>query len=391
MDRYRIGFVVEQSLGHLTHSQNLEAILGRYSSIDAHWVRPSGQANGLIGRLPVLGSNWTVQAGWQARHGLSELTQHTKIDGLFFHTQVPAVLAQKWVRRYPTIISIDATPKQYDSLGEYYHHARGPEWLERYKFRLNRECFFAARQIVTWSKWAKEGLVVEYDVPPDKIIVIPPGVNTRLWMRPKIVSKSQDVVKVLFVGGDLQRKGGLFLLDAFRKLRQETVRQHNGEEVQVELHLVTRTVVPPEPGLYVYNHLDPNSTELRDLYYQSDIFCLPTQGDCMPMVLAEAGAAGLPIVSTRVAAIPEVVRDEENGFLIDPGNLDQLVAALKRLAEDPMLRRMQGAKSYATIRAAHDAEINAMRLTRLLIEMVDASRHGGTAYESDSVNRIRVH
>ena len=132
---------------------------------------------------------------------------------------------------------------------------------------------------------------------PEKVIVIPPGVNTRLWTPPKGLCKNQEVVKILFVGGDLQRKGGLFLLEAFRRLRQQGVHQYNGDRIQVELHLVTRTRVDPEPGLYIYNDLNPNMPELRELYYQSDIFCLPSQGDCLPMVLAEAGAAGLPIIA----------------------------------------------------------------------------------------------
>lgn len=391
MADYRIGFIVEQSLGHRTHGQNLHTILERFPNIEAHWVEPAWLQGGLGSKLPVLRGNWTVQAGWQAQRGLATLARRTHLDALFFHTQVPAVLAQRWVHRYPTIISMDATPKQYDSLGEHYHHREGPAWLEKIKFNLNQANFQAARQIVTWSHWAKEGLVVEYGVPPEKVMVLPPGVNTRLWAPPKGMSKKQDVVKILFVGGDLQRKGGLFLLDAFRILRQQGVHQYNGERIQVELHLVTRTLVYPEPGLFVYNDLNPNMPELRELYYQSDIFCLPSQGDCLPMALAEAGAAGLPIIASRVAAIPEIVHDQENGLLVEPGNLEQLVTALRRLAEDPMLRRMQGARAHATVRASHDAEINTMRLTRLLTDMVDASRRNPSAYEQGSADRLRVH
>ena len=85
------------------------------------------------------------------------------------------------------------------------------------------------------------------------------------------------------------------------------------------------------------------------------------------------------------------MHDQENGLLVEPGNLEQLVAALHRLAEDPMLRRMQGARAHATIRAAHDAEVNTMRLTRLLTDMVDATRHNSTVYEPGSADRLRVH
>ena len=47
------------------------------------------------------------------------------------------------------------------------------------------------------------------------------------------------------------------------------------------------------------------------------------------MVLSEAGAAGLPSVSTRLAAIPEIVQDGKTGFLVPPGDLDALILALQ--------------------------------------------------------------
>ena len=54
----------------------------------------------------------------------------TKLDALFFHTQVPAILAQSWLRKIPGIVSLDATPLQYDELGAFYKHEQGPAWLE---------------------------------------------------------------------------------------------------------------------------------------------------------------------------------------------------------------------------------------------------------------------
>jgi hypothetical protein len=59
-----------------------------------------------------------------------------------------------------------------------------------------------------WSEWAKLGLVQDYDVPADKITVIPPGVNVHEWLRPMPRVPHADPVKILFVGGDIERKGG---------------------------------------------------------------------------------------------------------------------------------------------------------------------------------------
>ena len=139
---YRIGFVVEQALGHITHGENLQANVANEDNVEAHWVLPPFPAEGWAARLPVYRSNWTVRAGWRARRGLAALQRQTALDGLFFHTQVPAVLAQDWLNRLPGIVSLDATPRQYDRLGAYYQHEVGPEWLERLKWRLNRNCLF---------------------------------------------------------------------------------------------------------------------------------------------------------------------------------------------------------------------------------------------------------
>jgi hypothetical protein len=66
--------------------------------------------------------------------------------------------------------------------------------------------------------------VRDYEVPAEKVTVIAPGVNVAEWMRPtpRIVS----TVKILFVGGDLKRKGGLLLIEAFRALRPLGVELH---------------------------------------------------------------------------------------------------------------------------------------------------------------------
>ncbi len=353
----KIGFIIEQALGHITHGQNLQQNVAQDPTIEAYWGLPTWDAGGLAGLVP----NWTFKAGLQARQQIAAMQRQTQLDVLFFHTQVTAVLAQSWLKRIPAVVSLDATPRQYDSLGEFYAHSSGPSWLETWKWRLNRDCLTAAHHVVTWSAWAKEGVVGEYEVPADKVTVIPPGVNVAAWKRPSPHQLHQEPLKILFVGGNLERKGGLLLLEAWRNLRATAV-------PNLELHLATRDTVPAEPGLFVYNDMQPNSEPLKQLYFAADIFCLPTYGDCLPMVLSEAGAAGLPVVSTAVAAIPEIVADGETGFLIPTGSIDALTHALRQLIENPALRLQQGETAVTQIQRTFDAAANARRLLDLLKE-----------------------
>ena len=361
---YEFGFVLEQSLGHVTHAKNLLTNVARDPEVHAHWGLIDFEAIGIAGRIPLYRSNWTMRAGVRAYQEVARMNRKTRLDALFFHTQVPAVLAQRWLRKIPGIVSLDATPRQYDELGAFYKHEQGPAWLEAWKWRLNRDCFRSARRIVAWAEWTKLGLVNGYEVPADKITVIPPGVNVREWRRPMPRVPHTGPVKILFVGGDLERKGGLVLLEAFRSLR------HLG----LQLHLVTRDRLAPEPGVFVYNNLEANSQPLKDLYHTCDIFALPTFGDCSPMVLSEAGASGMAIISTNVAAIPEIVRNGETGLTVPAGDAVALTRALQDLATNPAFRATLGERAMAHVTRHYDAPTNASRLLGLLKAEANAAR-----------------
>jgi glycosyltransferase involved in cell wall biosynthesis len=211
-------------------------------------------------------------------------------------------------------------------------------------------------------------LVADYSVPAEKITVISPGVDVQAWSKPGLNYPKNGTLKILFVGGDLERKGGEMLLEAFRTLRAQVKIQ-----VNLELHLVTQKKIPEEPGMHLHLGLTPNSTELIALYHQADVFCLPTKGDCLPMVLAEAGAAGLPIISTRVGGIPEIVREGKNGFLIDPEDTRGLVESMERLVCDQQLREEMGQQSHRLISTAHDTERNVNMIAEILCQVIENS------------------
>jgi glycosyltransferase involved in cell wall biosynthesis len=366
--RPSVGFVLEQSLGHVTHAKNLMEIVSQDDSIIAHWRLLPWETGSLGGRLPLYRSNWTVRAGLRARRAISGMRQEVPLDALFVHTQVPAVLVQDWLRRIPTIVSVDATPHQYDELGAFYQHERGPAVVEHLKWQVNRACFRHAEHLVSWSQWAKEGLVAAYDVPPDKVTVLAPGVDVAAWSRPRPHGPADGVIRILFVGGDLRRKGGHLLLESFRRLRERLL-----PTTRAELHLVTGDDVPDERGVIIHRGLQPNSLGLKALYRQADVFCLPSRGDCLPMVLSEAGAAGLPLVSTDVGAIKEIVRDGETGLLVPPDDPAALERVLARLVEDQPLRHRLGDGARQLVSEDFNAKTNTLRLVELLRDVATRS------------------
>ena len=375
MKKYTMGFVLEQTLGHRTHTQNLQHNVPADPTVDAKWALVEEAVSGIATRIPIYKSNWTVRAGLRARRQIATLQRNSRLDALFFHTQVPAVLATNWVKKIPSVISLDATPLQYDALGAQYQHEQGPKWLEQLKWRLNCRAYAQATHIVTWSSWAKQGLVADYCIPAEKITVIPPGVNPSDWQNPHAAHTLAEPLKLLFVGGDLERKGGHLLLEAFRTFRQQlasaTEPQLQQMAANVELHIVTQHALSPEKGVTVYNNMRPNSAELKALYHACNVFCLPTLGDCLPMVLSEAGAAGLPLISTDVGGVTEILRNGETGCLTAAGNVADLVDAMRLLAENPVLRLDMGQNAEALVRQQFDAQKNTARLLEILKQSAD--------------------
>lgn len=344
-----IGMVLEQALGHATHAMNLRSAAEGEDTTRLHFFEVPYEMTGPLQHLPGYG-NWSVRASLRARTALSRIG--LQFQALYFHTQVTSLASIDLMKRVPTVLSLDATPINYDSLGAVYSHKPagfGP--VDRFAYWLNRTAFRAAKALVSWSDWAKKSLVEDYGVPEERVTVIPPGVPIPS-LHDRIDRKPNDPTRVLFVGGDFERKGGRLLLEAYRQRLRG----------RAELHLVTRSAVEPEPGVHVYRNVSANSSTMTRLFAESDVFALPTLGDTLGIVLLEAAAAGLPVVSTRVAAIPEVVQDGVTGLLVPPADPQALGDALVRLVEDDALRTRLGAAGRARAERDFDARRNAGRV-----------------------------
>lgn len=102
---------------------------------------------------------------------------------------------------------------------------------------------------------------------------------------------------------------------------------------------------------------------IKVLYEQAAIFVLPSHAEGMPNAILEAMAHGLPIVATRVGSIPEVVEHGAGGFLVTPGNGDELLTALMTLLTDPAAARRMGDYNRTLVR---DRFTNRHTVERLL-------------------------
>jgi glycosyltransferase involved in cell wall biosynthesis len=354
---HRIGFALEYALGNATHAHAIKQAVAKDASIQPIYVdlNPFAPIR-WPANLPVIRSNWQLRSSLEAYLALRK----QRLDAAFFHSHSTSLFSIGMMRRVPSVVSLDATRLQLDSFGTYYWANPHPNpRVKAINKRMYLQAYQAARHLVSWSQWGKDSLVADYGVQADKVSVIPPGVDLDLF-RPEPSARGADsVVRLLFVGGEFVRKGG----DLLMRWAQETCSTHPWE-----LHLVTREDVPAMPNVVVHHGIGANSPELVRLYQQSDVFVMPTRADCLPLVILEALACGLPIVSTQVGAITEMAPDGETGYLVEPEDYASLAERLDALVADASLRRRMGDEARQRA-VAHCGLDNYRRLLQMLKEM----------------------
>lgn len=367
----RIGFVVEQALGHVAYGQSLRSVLEKRADIEIVWMPVPYEPSGAM-QAPVVRSNWTVRGSLRARAMIRREMREHGLDGLFLHTQTIALFSAGFARRLPILLSLDATPINLDSLAGAYNHSVGSGAVERLKLAALRRVVGRASLFTTWSQWAKDSLVHDYGADASKVTVIRPGTNLNNYPPREFPGGNRAPLQVLFVGGDFMRKGGDVLLGTLDGTTKE----------DFQLHLVTSHNIEPTDRVRVYQGLRPHSPELLHLYNTADVFVLPTRGDCLAVVLGEAMAASMPVITTPVGAHPEVIRDGHNGFVTPLDDVAALRARILALAHDRELAAKMGRNSRAVAESEFDIGQCANSIGDMLCQLggvAPATRNEGDA------------
>ena len=205
--------------------------------------------------------------------------------------------------------------------------------------------FNRCRAFIALSEIWKRFYVETCNVLPERIYVLTNPVEV-----PKSIvdreTRKRPVTKILYCGKIRHAKGTFDLIRAFGdlplSLRQSTELVIAGDgEVEAARDLAEKLNVKEQvqlPGWVDEIHRE----KLLD---EADIFTLPSYFEGLPMSILEAMSAGLPIVSTNVGGIPDIVADRHNGFLVDAGDISALSDRLKTLIEDVELRISYGRQS----------------------------------------------
>ena len=188
-------------------------------------------------------------------------------------------------------------------------------------------------------------------------------------------SDADKPVRLITVGRAVAKKGIDNLLNALAKLPEDLHWQwtHIGGG---ELH---DDLVQQAKDLEIIEHCNflgsKTQQEVIAQYKVSDIFILPCKiddtgdRDGLPNVIVEAESQRLPVITTPISGIPELIRDDGNGVFVQPDDSDELCAAIASLAKDPKRRKRLGLEGEKNVREDFD------HLTTIgqLVELLDNS------------------
>jgi colanic acid/amylovoran biosynthesis glycosyltransferase len=232
----------------------------------------------------------------------------------------------------------------------------------------------AARVIVTETDYAEKFLRERFPDRGDRIHRIYNGLDLALFRRSNFVSAPPLIVAV---GRLIAKKGFANLIGACRLLMER------GKSFRCEI--IGEGPLEQELGGQI-NQLGlqdcvelPGAKpqhEIREYLATGTVFVLPSMVDPdggmdnLPTVIMEAMAAGLPVVSTAVGGIPEMVIQNETGFLVPPADVGALAGAIGRLFDDIGLARRLGARGFQHAKELFSIENN----VRELLALFDADR-----------------
>jgi glycosyltransferase involved in cell wall biosynthesis len=213
-------------------------------------------------------------------------------------------------------------------------------WQRLYHMPTYCWSFKAADQCIVTNREALLFLQLHYNLPPDRVWLVPNGVGPDFF---HVRAFSDGIAtRLLFVGTWIDHKGIYYLAEAFEKVLSAipearlTVAGCGEPEEKVR-----RCFAPAaQAALEVWPFIKRG--EISSVYAEHEVFVLPSLMEGMPLVLLEAMASGMAVVTTESSGMTDLVENSHDGLLAIPGETESLSAAIIRLCRDPELRLRLG-------------------------------------------------
>jgi glycosyltransferase involved in cell wall biosynthesis len=205
---------------------------------------------------------------------------------------------------------------------------------------------------------------------PAALIRVLPNPVVATEFAPALSGKSDVLATggdILFLGAFGKRKGVFDLLEAAVRVvekRPDVVFELGGDQsVDQVRELVQKKNLQETVRVLGW----VKGADKVAAFRRAHVYVLPSYHEGLPVSILEAFASGLPVVTTPVGGIPEIVKDGVNGFLVEPGDVNALASAILRLLSDHDLRRTMSATNLDLVRTRHDARV----VVRKLVDWYD--------------------
>ena len=232
----------------------------------------------------------------------------------------------------------------------------------------NRWLYRQSGAVVTTGERLREDLIDRLGLDPARVVSVPTGIDTVRFAPPadKAAAKARvgldpACVHLGIVATLRSWKGHLFLLDAFAALNRPALRL-----VIVGAGPMREPILEKIAALGLGDRVVlAGQRNDAELWLQAlDILCLPSYAnEGVPQALMQAMLVGLPIVTTPVGSISEILQDEQTALIVPPQDVPALATALRRLLDDTglALRLCQTARATALARHTRESMLDAMQ------------------------------
>jgi glycosyltransferase involved in cell wall biosynthesis len=237
--------------------------------------------------------------------------------------------------------------------------------------KYNR-CLFACCSSFIYEEFIKNNP----DVPPDRVISLPNGIDTGRF-KPAGKAASNELPRILFTGAWIKQKGISFLLDALKLLEGRGLRFEAAisgssylydtgdvQKWQVESDGAVREAVGRIKSARILNVTKYG--DMPDLYRSSDIYVFPSVWpEPFGLGIIEAMSCGIPVVACSVGGVPEIVDHGKSGLLVPSGDVPAMADALERLINDEPERRRLGVNGRKRVEENFSIDLHMGRLIKV--------------------------
>lgn len=274
-------------------------------------------------------------------HHLQQVVRKAQREGrkVLFQGVTPALFAYPAIPKNSSYIVTDWTRKLYEPI-------LNQKFSSPLQTFIHKTVLNSQKTILCLTHAVQEQILKDYQVSASKLkkAKVPFDLDLK-WFTPS-PKRTDDEVRILFVGGRLSYKGGDVLVDWFRKSNYPNLK----------LTLVTKDKISAHPNIKVETDLNYGEQAHAEVFKNHDIFVLPTVCDAYPSVLGEAACSGLALLTTKHAlGAPEVIQNGVNGYICD--GREDLLNKLNQLVQDKPLIESMKLKSREIMEEVFEPEL----------------------------------